>query len=316
MSSPRWTPVDPSPAFFPVALEDVYRSSQGYKKLPRFMVLMDVKMERAFSVVTDEYDLVTNKQAWDMGAIVMQRVFHTLRMEDLACLNILMPKTRSFCHMDLIQLGTDFLPWEKDPWTAFLRVTNSYNRTRPLKFELGFCRSICMNGLIFGSKSIKYSRAHTRGGKETIEDFEDNIGDIRALEMQLTKSLQQLRRYHVPASEMLALVCKVFDIKAHRGDLENSKRRIKHVEIGTHVRDLTDRYFSESGPHAYAALNVLTDFATRPKGGLAPELAVHSHQHKAGNWMESFIEAIEDRDFSFESYLGEFRETAQIIEAA
>jgi len=69
------------------------------------------------------------------------------------------------------------------------------------------------------------------------------------------------------------------------------------------------------GSHGYAALNVLTDFATRPPGVFAPETSMHSYQQKAGSWMENFVSAIERSDFSFDKYLAEYRETAQLIES-
>ncbi|OJU87179.1 MAG: hypothetical protein BGO13_03490 [Burkholderiales bacterium 66-5] len=146
---------------------------------------------------------MTNKAAYDMAAEVMKKVFHTTQIGDMACLNITMPKTRSFCHIDLIHKTADFSPWERDKWTAFLRISNSYNRTRLLRFELGFCRWICLNGIIFGSKSIEFSYAHTRRGMDRVDRFVENIGDIRKLETALTEKLHQLKRYHVPEKEML-----------------------------------------------------------------------------------------------------------------
>lgn len=91
---------------------------------------------------------MTNQQAYDQASDIMKKVFQTTRLEDLICLNVTMPSSRSFCHIDLIHKDADFLPWENDKWTAFLRITNSYNRTRLLRFEPGFCRWICLNGMI------------------------------------------------------------------------------------------------------------------------------------------------------------------------
>jgi hypothetical protein len=127
---------------------------------------------------------------------------------DMECLKITMPKTRSFCHIDLVHKTADFSPWEKDKWTAFLRIINSYNRTRLLRFELGFCRWICLNGMIFGRKSIEFSYAHTRRGTDRVDRFLENVGDIRKLETALTERLHKLKRYHVPEKKMLPLLCR------------------------------------------------------------------------------------------------------------
>jgi hypothetical protein len=164
-------------------------------------------------VVTEEYKLVTNEAAYVMADEVMQKVFHTTQLSDMECLNITMPKSRSFCQIDLIHNTADFSPWERDKWTAFLRISNSYNRTRPLRFELGFCRWICLNGIIFGSKSVEFSYAHTRRGMDRVDRFAENIGDIRQLETALTERMHHLKRYHVPPREMLPLLCRAFDIR-------------------------------------------------------------------------------------------------------
>jgi hypothetical protein len=82
--------------------------------------------------------------------------------------------------------------WEKDKRTAFLRPSNSYNRTQLLRFE-GFCRWICLNGIIFGRKSIEFSYAHTRRGMDRVDRFVQNIGDIRKWEIALTEKLQRLK---------------------------------------------------------------------------------------------------------------------------
>ena len=211
-----WKPRDPAEAFFPVEMRPLFMpASDGldkYQQLRRHFAVVDVERQHPFAVVTDDYELVTNKAAYDMAAEVMKKVFHTTQIGDMACLNITMPKTRSFCHIDLIHKSADFSPWEKDKWTAFLRISNSYNRTRLLRFELGFCRWICLNGIIFGSKSIEFSYAHTRRGMDRVDRFVENIGDIRKLETALTEKLHQLKRYHVPEKEMLPLLCRAFDI--------------------------------------------------------------------------------------------------------
>jgi hypothetical protein len=195
-----------------------------YQQLKRHFAVVDVERQNPFAVVTDDYELVTNKAAYDMAAEVMKKVFHTTQIGDMECLNITMPKTRSFCHIDLIHKTADFSPWEKDKWTAFLRISNSYNRTRLLRFELGFCRWICLNGIIFGSKSIEFSYAHTRRGMDRVDRFVENIGDIRKLETALTEKLHQLKRYHVPEKEMLPLLCRAFDIKATKDVVEKQRR--------------------------------------------------------------------------------------------
>ncbi len=313
-----WQPKDVREAFFPVESRPLFMTDGSalnrYQKLNRHFAIVDVNREHPFTVVTDDYKLVTNEQAFKMASAVMKKVFLTLQPDQLVCLNITMPKTRSFCHIDLIHKDGSFSPWEKDKWTAFLRITNSYNRTRLLRVELGFCRWICMNGMIFGSKSVEVSYAHTKRGTSKIDKFAENIGDIRKLEAKLVENLIELKRYHVPESEMLSLICRVFEIDADDDDLEKQKRRDDLVAMREHTKSLTKKYFSDMGQHAYAALNVLTDYATRPVGVLSPESSIHGFQQKAGNWMDEFIAAISSPKFSFDEYLADYRYVAALIE--
>jgi len=284
-------------------------------ELKRHLAVVDVERDAVFAVVTDDYELVTNQAAFELAGMVMRKVFHTTSMQDMVCFNLTMPKTRSFCHIDLIRRGCDFSPWDQDKWTAFLRISNSYNRTRLLRFELGFCRWICMNGMIFGRKSIEFSYSHTRRGVNKVDRFDDNIGDIRKLEAELIEALHQLKRYYVPESRMLPILCRAFDVEVDDSVQEKSRRTHDLREMRAHVKVLTHRYFSEMGPHGYAALNVLTDFASRPIGVISPEAMMHGYQQKTGEWMDEFVSAIKDPSFTFEKYLGRFQKSAEIIEA-
>jgi hypothetical protein len=318
-TSREWKAKDPNEAFFPVEKREIYMTTNArgnyYRRLERHFAIVDVENENPFAVVTNDYELITNKAAFDMATEAMKKVFHTTQIGDMDCLNITMPKTRSFCHIDLIHKTAEFSPWEKDRWTAFLRITNSYNRTRLLRFELGFCRWICLNGMIFGSKSVEFSYAHTRHRMGRVDRFVENIGDIHKLETAMIEKLHQLKRYYVPEKEMLPILCRAFDIKANKEVLERKRRVDELLALRKQTRDLTKLYFSEMGPNGYAALNVLTDYASRPEGVIAPEASMHSFQQKAAGWLDDFISTIKSADFSFDVYLRDYRQTAQLIEA-
>lgn len=317
MTIPKtWTARDPEEAFFPVEIRPLIMQTRGgQQQLKRHYAVVDVEQESAFAVVTEDYELVTNRAAYVMAAEVMKKVFKTTDINDMACLNITLPKTRSFCHIDLIHKTANFSPWEKDTWTAFLRISNSYNRTRRLRFELGFCRWICLNGMIFGSKSIEFSYAHTRGSLGRSEQFVQQLGDIHKLEDALTGKLHQLRDYPVNKKDMLPLLCRVFGIKVARDVVGKPKRVAALLATRQQIEHLAAAYFDEMGNNAYAALNVLTDYASRPSGSIAPEVSMHGLQQKAGRWLDEFTAAIKVPGFNFEQYLADVRQTAKVIES-
>lgn len=312
---------DPAETFFPVELRPIFLKNSSsvmdskhiYTKLPRHKAVVDIERNNAFAVVTDEYKLITNRYAFELAKDVMEKVFKMTTIEDMVCFNIIMPSKRSFCHIDLIHKSADFSPWEDDKWTAFIRITNSYNRSRRLRYELGFCRWICKNGMIFGDKSIEFSYAHTKKEVENIDRFVHNIGDIRKLETKLIEELTQLKRYHVPEKQMLPILCRAFDIKV-TDEVYKKQRRIESLsQMRDQVNKLTEKYFSQMGQHGYAALNVLTDYASRPEGVISQEASINRLQQKANNWMKNFIFSIQDVNFNFKKYVEEYNDTIKII---
>jgi len=80
--------------------------------------------------------------------------------------------------------------------------------------------------------------------------------------------------------------------------LKNAKEFVSAVE------ELVNEYSAEFGPNAYAAMNVLTDYASFPKG-LNIIGGVSRLQACAGDWVDDFIKASSSPDFSITKYLGE-----------
>ena len=101
----KWTAMDPAVAFFPVELRPVFIEASapagdlfqapGFQALPRHQAVVDVENSQAFAVVTEDYHLVSNQQAYDLAADALQQVFDFTSMADMACLNVTMPKSRS-----------------------------------------------------------------------------------------------------------------------------------------------------------------------------------------------------------------------------
>lgn len=288
-------------------------SQLNFAKIPRFRAITNAEDDYVFAIVADGYKLITNKKAIELGKQCFKSIFKNIKEDEMEVFHITYPKTKSFCHIDFIHKGDGFEPFEGDKWVPFLRVTNSYNRTKLLRFDLGFCRWICTNGMIFGEKSITFKYTHTHGDVAKTAVFNTNIGELAKLEAEFIENLHNLQRYHVPEKFMLPLVCRTFSIKASAEDLERPKRKIQLHAFKNHVNDLTKQYFSELGQNGYAALNVLTDFASRPASFISPEAMVDQFQKQSGKWAEEFIKEIKDDKFRFEIYLGDYIKTAQFI---
>jgi Domain of unknown function (DUF932) len=320
-TSRHWTKPDLETAFFNVDLRPVFirEESKGmhYTELQRYQVVFDTDRNRPFAVVTDDYALITNRQAFEMATGIMKEVFSVLTIDDMECLNIIMPQTRSYCHIDLIHKHSHFTHKPNDKWTSFLRITNSYNKTKRLRFEVGFCRWICLNGMIFGNRSVEFSYAHSRGDAERINRFIENVADIRIIERSFTDSLRQLEDYNFSEKKMLTLLCKVFKIRIDPSEiLDTEKKAIEMVSLRELVGRLTEEYFGDFGENGYAALNVLTDYATHSRDSNFPRSRIHGQQQDVGQWLEEFIQEVQSSSFSLDDYLDEYRETADLIRSA
>ena len=313
-------PVERRPVFFveDSALELSDRDQapqQRHVQVERFEAIVDTQRKHTFAVVGPNYRLVTNEEAIELGRQCFRKVFSQATDEGMEVFNIVMPKTRSFCHIDYINSNGGFEPWQNDRWVPYLRVTNSYNRTKPLTFDLGFCRWICTNGMIFGGKSIRFRFLHTRGAVGESVEFKTTFRELQELETRFIEQVHNLKRYYVPAEVMLGLTCKVFDINASAQDMRNPRRRDRLMEFRECIGTLTKRYFEELGPNGYAALNVLTDFASRPTLYISPEAMVDRLQKRSGDWVSAFLTAIERKDFEFGEYLDKYAQVAEVLAA-
>jgi hypothetical protein len=310
MSRNEFKVVDIESAYFPVERRPLFvedeTSLDNYSPLKTHFAVMDIEQDHVFSVVTKNYDLVTNKDAVESSRELLSRVFNNIKFDEMQCFNIIMPQTRSFCHIDFIHQKSDFTVWENDSWTPFIRITNSYNKTKLLKYEIGFCRWICKNGMVFGDRSIEFSYAHSKGAKENIAKMADNFGKINKLEKDFISKLKSIKEVVFDKNLIFPLVLKVFDINCDvtNGDLKSRFGRVQRLnQIKTHIEKLAKRYFDECGENGYAALNVLTDFATRPEGVISPTSNINSYQSNCAKWLDEFTKNIKSNSFNLNEYL-------------
>ena len=300
-------------ATFPVEYRDLF-VGESKVRLQGYRAIVDVERNHTFSVVTSSYQLITNTEAIEMGIRVFEQILGHTIAEKLVVYNVVLPGTRSYCHIDLTVEGHEFSFEKKDKYVPFLRVTNSYNRTRPLSFFFGFCRTICKNGVIFSPVGAKISAYHTGTQIRDLKVGEKDLRLLRNAQAKFTESLLNLSRYAVPPNQMLPLLCKVFQIRVDESSLKKPLARTQAIALHAKIEELTNRYFFELGHNGYAALNVLTDFASNPTtlrfGG---EGRIHRYQTDSMKWIEDFTTKIQEKTFSFSDYVGSAAATAKLI---
>lgn len=296
-----------------MALRPVFAGSSkdanSYRCPDRFRAVIDVERDHAFAIVTTDYELIANQMEYELSEAILKRVFRQTALENFECFNVTMPNSRSFCHIDLVDSAAGFHPWTNDKWTAFLRITNSYNRTRRLRFQLGFCRWICRNGMIFGAKSVEFSNSHTRSVQAGMLRFIDTIENIRAIEEELKLQLHRLRALPVPKDNMLSIFCSAFGVRVEEALEEGSRRAKQLARMRQQVDALTAKYFGASDHHGYAAPNILTDYATSPDGVISRAGSIDRLQRRAADWIPEILKKSSASGFSWDCYLKEYRES-------
>lgn len=310
-------------AFFPV--EEMPISLNGGTSpltIPGYKAIVDKGTGRPLSVVSSKYRLVRNREAYEMADYVVRAIFEGKTLNDFECFNILMPRTKGSCKIDLI-IPNNFnklFGQENESWTPFVRISNSYNKTMVLKYEIGFCRWICLNGMIFGKTGITFAITHL--GSITYKEIEKlinkaklNIGDMGTLWKTFEQKMNYLQSIALPPSSALAIYCKAFAINVNPKEVTKTQEEslsMRAKQIVTASKD----YFKELGNNAYAMMNVLSDYASFPEWANGNTNYVDGYQRKVGRWVDEFIEESGKQDFNLSKYLGdEYQNTAYYLES-
>ena len=218
---PRITEIES--LMFPVELRPVYYMDTGIdgiqlqRNIPNSRVVVNKKSGKPFGVVSNSYQLVTNEKALEMGKRYCAYLFGADEAANIKVFKVDAPSTGSYCHIDLLHRDYFMNLWgtkaQPDIYVPYLRVTNSYNTSRALRFDIGFCRTVCLNGVIFTAQTIRLEYSHVKHElshnipialeKETIANL---VEDFKS-------HMNKLRNYHIPRAQAFDLLLGLFRIK-------------------------------------------------------------------------------------------------------
>jgi len=205
--------------------------------------------------------------------------------------NVLAPETRSFCHIDLVHRAHEVRILENEVYLPFVRVTNSYNTTRALRFDVGYCRKICLNGVIFGRRSIRFAFPHSREGLSGRPSFDAGALQLQALRASFLGTAERLMGFPVTEDEALALVFRGLGLPLP-DKADGGPARDRFLALRDEALSRVERYVAELGANAYAAFNAMTDLASHPPDIPRFRRSPHSLQAAAGAWAEEFGTAV------------------------
>lgn len=240
-------------------------------------------------VVGRDYRVVTNREAVDLAQEVCGKAFPGLSSVEWEARRAAAPRTLSHAHIDLMHrthvlnyLGSDI--GKDDPYTPFLRVTNSFNGARALRFDIGFMRKHCSNGVIFEEEVATIKASHS---KEALAQLQIEITSRSLPQMwdEFTKFLTTVRSITLSTDQSTLALKTVLRLPAPQPD-DKPARKEALAALATDFSARLTGYRQELGENAYAVFNTLTDIAARPPESACFQLTRDTLERRAGRWLK------------------------------
>ena len=277
-------------------------------RVPHKKAIVRSDTGHVLGVVTNEYGLVSNQQALDWGRKCCRVVFPETQPDEWEVRAIDGPESGRSCSIDLIhRIGSlNFNIGggnEREVFAPFIRVTNSFNASRRLGFDVGFIRWICGNGMIVPEAVIRFRISHLRSDLDKEISFDVARTQLAKLKQNFGELLGALRGCAVPRPLFEPLTLGVLAIHEPKGSDKNGRRSKDWTLLKAHIRRLSDHYAGELGENAYAVFNSITDFASRPSINRCVHRDRHSFQRAAGKWSSEFSRQCREPGFKIDDYL-------------
>jgi hypothetical protein len=299
---------------FPVALRPVYTNIEinGKRRqinVPTSRIVVNKNSGKPLGVVGSNYKLITNKEAIELGKKCWSDLFGSDEASNIEVFKVDAPSTASYCHIDLVHKGYVMNLWDEkkqsDIYIPYVRITNSYNTSRALRFDVGFCRKICFNGVIFESETIKFTFSHVKHELTNNISFSLESGKIEVLFDKFISYANKLKNYKIQREQSLNLIYALFGIKdISEIDFESKKEsREEYVTLLSEIDNKLSGYINEMDENGYSLFNVITDIASHPIDNRYFRRDMNSMQRLAGSWINAFQEEIDKEDFSIDDYI-------------
>jgi hypothetical protein len=300
-----------SEVFYDIELQPVYF---GYiipdNHVPRLMenkhyrAVVNLNSGKMVSVVSKNYRLITNREALEMGKEIFVQLLPGLKKSELIPYKVVAPKSLSSVHIDLIHQDVNFNIWEQETWLPFLRISNSYNRSQALAFEVGFVKKLCSNGVLFNKKTMKLKYIHDRDHQIRLKS---DAGEIFSFSRQFGEQCERLRSVPIPFDDMFPLLCMALKINLRiptEKQIQNRAEQLKKFRFL--VLEQTRCYEEPLGLNAYTAFNIATDLVSHnDRYQVFPGYSfnIRSFFTRPAGWMEDFIAKTRNPEFKLQEYL-------------
>lgn len=269
-----------------------------------YKAIVNQQNGQIISVVGKNYRLITNSEGLEMGKQIFSLLYPHVNSNELIPYKVVAPNSKASAHIDLIHKDVNFNVWEQETWLPFLRISNSYNKTYALSFEIGFVRKLCSNGVLFNKDTMKLKYVHNKSNALNIKN---DASLIEATSKVFAKQCSILRKFEIPQKLIFALVCHIMKINLAIPDKKQLNKKITFLEnLQAIIQALTAEYSNKQGFNAYTALNVVTDIVSHQneyKNLTGYYFSVRSHYTRPTDWIEDFSEQIKHDNFTLSNYL-------------
>lgn len=305
---------------FPVELRPVFTEVKIHGAVSRIgvpnnKIVVNNKLGTPLGVVSKNYKLITNQKAIELGKKCAKELFGTVEADNIEIFKVDAPSTASYCHVDLVHKNYIMNLWDEkkrsDVYVPYIRITNSYNTLRALRFDVGFCRKICFNGVIFESETIKFTFSHVKHELPNDISFALERGKIKELFDKFVSYAKKLKAYPISKEDSSRLIFTLFGIKDESEIDFDSKKEDKdeYDALLNEVEQKLNKYINEIGANGYSLFNVITDIASHPMKNRYFRRDMNSMQRLAGNWINSFQKEIAKPNFAIDDYLKLLKES-------
>lgn len=274
----------------------------------RYQAIVNESSNKIVCVVSQKYQLLTNKRALDMAKDTFTKLFKSVKADELIPFKVIAPKSGASCHIDLIHKDVKLseTEWTQDTWYPFLRMSNSYNRTTAFTMEMGFVRKLCSNGVIFSKNTIEIKYSHD---KLNIEKIGTDYLKLKAYENEFIAHMKKLQALKLEMNQIVSIVCKAlnlsFDVN-NTSEKISKKEKIRYESTKRIINNIADGYLKEMESNGYAIMNVLTDFVSHQdeyKTIRGFSINPNAYYRRVGEWSKAILEDTKSADFNINDYL-------------
>lgn len=232
---------DVKSVLFPVTLQPLFLHNRN-KPIQDFAAVVgkfDDK-ESIFSIVTKDYHLIKNEEALELGITAYQKLLDKTSKNDFEIFNVIYPKTRSSVSIDIVHNEFKVNVWKKEVYVPYLRIINSYNRTKALTFDIGFCRKLCDNGVIFEKDIVKIKIYHQRRNFNQNQLFDSfDITRFNKYIEEFKNHLLKTQEIKIDKQYFIATSAKALQMKF---DISSTNKKIKSKalkDLGLFISQIT-----------------------------------------------------------------------------